>query len=308
MSSFLNQPGWLWVPVVLFAALAQTFRNTAQRSLTTELGIWPATLVRFLYGLPFALIYLAALCLFFPPARVLPQFSWTYVAWIGFGAAFQIGATAALLLAMEERNFAVAVTLAKTEVLQVGLFAAVFLHESPTALGLLAMVLATLGVVVLSLPARGQWLSPSAWLSRPALCGLAAGAGFALATVCFRGGALALDADSPWVSSAWGVLLAQGLQSVAMGAWVSLCTPQGLAPLWRTWRVSLLTGVMGAVASIAWFTGYALQGVGNVRTLGMVEVVFSYVISRRVFSEQIRWREKAGMAMMVTGLVLICLR
>ena len=41
---------WLWVPVVLFAALAQTARNTAQRSLTTELGTLPATLVRFLYG------------------------------------------------------------------------------------------------------------------------------------------------------------------------------------------------------------------------------------------------------------------
>jgi len=307
MSSFLNQPDWLWVPVVLFAALAQTFRNTAQRSLTTELGIWPATLVRFLYGLPFALVYLAALYLFFAPARLLPAFSWAYVAWIGFGAAFQIGATAALLLAMRERNFAVAVTLAKTEVLQVALFALMFLHELPTALGLLAMVLATLGVVVLSLPARGQWLSLSAWLSRPALYGLAAGAGFALATVCFRGGALALNAESPWVSSAWGVLLAQGLQSLAMGAWVSHCTPQGLAPLWRAWRVSLLTGAMGAAASIAWFTGYALQSVGNVRTLGMVEVVFSYLVSRRVLREPLSWPEKIGMLLMLCGLVLVTL-
>ena len=94
MSSLLNPPDWLWVPVVLFAALAQTFRNTAQRSLTTELGVWPATLVRFLYGLPFALVYLAALYLFFAPARVLPAFSWAYLAWIACGAAFQIAATA----------------------------------------------------------------------------------------------------------------------------------------------------------------------------------------------------------------------
>ena len=61
MSLPLNEPGWLWVPVVLFAAAAQTVRNTAQRSLTTELGTLPATLVRFLYGLPFALVYLALL-------------------------------------------------------------------------------------------------------------------------------------------------------------------------------------------------------------------------------------------------------
>ncbi len=308
MSIFLNQADWLWVPVTLFAALAQTFRNVAQRSLTSELGVWPATLVRFLYGVPFAALYLAALYLFYPPARVLPQFSWVYVGWIACGAAFQIGATAALLLAMDARNFAVAVTLVKTEVLQVALFGVVFLHELPTALALFAMLLASLGVIVLSLPARGQWLSLSAWLSRPALYGLAAGAGFALATVCFRGGALALHSESAFVSSAWGVLLAQGLQSIVMGAWVERCTPQGLAPLWRSWRVSLLTGAMGAAASLAWFVGYALQSVGNVRTLGMVEVMFSYVVSRRIFSEQIRWQEKTGMAMMVAGLVLVCLR
>ena len=40
--------------LVLFATLAQTARNTAQRTVTAELGPLPATLVRFLYGLPFA--------------------------------------------------------------------------------------------------------------------------------------------------------------------------------------------------------------------------------------------------------------
>lgn len=309
MSLPLNEPGWLWVPVVLFAAAAQTVRNTAQRSLTTELGTMPATLVRFLYGLPFALVYLALLCLFVPAARVLPDFSLVYVGWIALGALFQIAATAALLVAMQERNFAVAVTLAKTEVLQVALFAALFLHELPTPLALLAMVLATLGVVVLSLPAdRTQWLSASAWLSRPALYGLAGGACFAIATVCFRGGALALGAASPWVSGAWGVLLAQSLQSIGLGAWVARRTPQGLAPLWRAWRVSLLTGAMGAAASLAWFTAYALQSVGPVRTLGMIEVVFSYFVSRRILSENLLWQEKAGMLMVVAGLLLVCLQ
>jgi hypothetical protein len=52
---------YLWVGVVLFAAAAQTVRNTAQRSLTAQVGTLPATLVRFLYGLPFAAIYLLAL-------------------------------------------------------------------------------------------------------------------------------------------------------------------------------------------------------------------------------------------------------
>ena len=45
-----------------------------------------------------------------------------------------------------------------------------------------------------------------------------------------------------------------------------------------------------------------------VRTLGMVEVLFSYIVSRRIFSESFSLAEKLGMGLMVLGLVLICLQ
>ena len=160
---------YLWVFVVLFAAAAQTVRNTAQRSLTAQVGTLPATLVRFLYGLPFAAIYLLALYALGDGRQSLPQFSWAYLGWIALGAFFQVAATAALLVAMKERNFAVAVTLSKTEVLQVALFASIFLHELPTPLALLAMVLATVGVLMLSLPPRGQIFTLSAWASKSSI-------------------------------------------------------------------------------------------------------------------------------------------
>jgi len=299
---------WLWVPITLFAALAQTVRNTAQRSLTQQLGTLPATLVRFLYGLPFAAVFL--LLLYVLPAQppALPHFSAAYLAWITLGAVFQVAATAALLLAMKERNFAVAVTLSKTEILQVALFGAVFLHELPTALALAAMVIATVGVLLLSLPPRGQLLSLQAWFSKSALYGLACGACFAIAVIGFRGGALALQAQTPWLSGAWGVLVAQTLQSIVLGAWVAFKTPQGIRPIFRAWRISLLAGSMGAAASLAWFTAYAMQSAAAVRTLGMVEVVFSYLVSRRMLSENFNRAELLGMALMVLGLVLICLQ
>ena len=298
---------WLWVPITLFAALAQTVRNTAQRSLTQQLGTLPATLVRFLYGLPFAAVFLL---LYVLPAQppALPHFSAAYLGWITLGAVFQVAATAALLLAMKERNFAVAVTLSKTEILQVALFGAVFLHELPTALALAAMVIATVGVLLLSLPPRGQLLSLQAWFSKSALYGLACGACFAIAVIGFRGGALALQAQTPWLSGAWGVLVAQTLQSIVLGAWVAFKTPQGIRPIFRAWRISLLAGSMGAAASLAWFTAYAMQSAAAVRTLGMVEVVFSYLVSRRMLSEQFNRAELLGMALMVLGLVLICLQ
>lgn len=302
---------YLWVFVVLFAAVAQTVRNTAQRSLTAQIGTLPATLVRFLYGLPFAAVYLLALYALGDGSQALPQFSLAYVGWIALGAFFQVAATAALLMAMKERNFAVAVTLSKTEVLQVALFAAMFLHELPTSLALLAMVLATVGVLMLSLPPRCQVFSLSAWTSKSSVYGLICGACFALATIGFRGGAVEiarLGVSSPWLSGAWGVLIAQAMQSVGLGAWIARTHEQGLRPLIQSWRISLLAGSMGAAASLAWFTAYAMQGAAPVRTLGMVEVVFSYIVSRRVFSEKLSLTEKLGMALMMLGLVLICLQ
>lgn len=299
---------WLWVPITIFAAFAQTVRNTAQRSLTKEIGTLSATLVRFLYGLPFAALWLVLLYLLPTQRPAIPSITLSYLSWIALGAFFQLTGTVALLLAMKERNFAVAVTLTKTEVLQLALFASVFLHEIPTPIALVAMIVATIGMLLLSLPPRDQLFSLSAWANRSALYGLACGSCFAVATVGFRGGSLALGAETAWLSGAWGVLIAQTMQTIGMGLWIQLRTDQGLVPIFRAWRISLLAGCMGAAASIAWFTGYAMQGAAPVRTLGMIEVVFSYVVSRRLLSERLSRTERVGMGLMLLGLVVTCLQ
>src|SRR5690606_33958152 len=50
---------WVWIPATLAAAAAQAGRNAVQRSLTASLGTLGATQVRFLFGFPFALLFLA---------------------------------------------------------------------------------------------------------------------------------------------------------------------------------------------------------------------------------------------------------
>lgn len=296
--------GW-WMALVVFAAVAQTARNAAQRSLTRDLGTWPATLVRFLYGLPLAGLVLVLL--YTLPAKVpeIAHWSGAYFGWLALGAFFQIAATGALLLAMQQRNFAVAVTLSKTEVLQVALFGAVFLGELPTHWALAAMAIATVGVALLSLPPR-QLGAKLDWRSKAAMYGLICGACFAIATVGFRGAALALDAPSALLSGAWGVFIAQCMQTLAMGAWFVWCDRGVLVRIAKAWRVSLLAGCMGSAASLAWFSAYALQSAASVRTLGMVEVVFSYLVSRRLLKEQLRRNEKWGIALMLVGIVVIC--
>lgn len=296
--------GW-WMALVVFAAIAQTARNAAQRSLTRDLGTWAATLVRFLYGLPLAGLVLVLLYTLPAQAPEIAQWTGGYFGWLALGAFFQIAATGALLLAMQQRNFAVAVTLSKTEVLQVALFGAVFLGELPTHWALAAMAIATIGVALLSLPPR-QIGAKLDWRSKAAMYGLICGACFAIATVGFRGAALALNAPSALLSGAWGVFIAQCMQTLAMGAWFLWRDRSVLVRIAKAWRVSLIAGCMGSAASLAWFSAYALQSAASVRTLGMVEVVFSYLVSRRLMKEQLRRNEKWGIALMLVGIVVIC--
>ncbi len=296
---------WAWIPIVVAAAFAQTIRNAAQRSLITELGTLAATLVRFLYGLPFALAWLLiARQLSATGSTGWPDFTPGYWLWLVAGALSQLAATALLLLAMKQRNFIVGVTLSKTEVLQVGLFGIVALQELPTFGAAIAMLVATLGVVVLSLPREGgaalaNWRGNAAWF------GLASGACFAMASVGYRGAALQLPGVSAWLIGAWGVLLAQLVQTVLLGSWIRWRQPGTLAAIGRAWRLSTVAGMMGAIASIGWMTATALRPAVDVRTLGLVEVLFSYLVSRRLFREQISRAELAGLLLVGAGVLVM---
>ncbi len=301
---------WIWIPITLWAAFAQTVRNAAQRTLISDLGTLAATLVRFLYGLPLAAAWVLGTCVLGDRPGLVPVFTPTYAAWLAVGAVMQVAATAFVLLAMKERNFILAVAYSKTEVLQVALFSAVLLNELPGPLALAAMAAATCGVVLLSLP-RGGWrlllAGGAPGQGRLVACGLASGACFAIASVGFRGASLALgDGVAPWVAGGWGVLWAQLLQTVLLGGWLLARQPGVARAIGRAWKLSMVAGSMGALASIAWFTAYALQPVADVRTLGLVEVLFSYAVSRRVFRESLSRTETAGLALVLAGLVGIC--
>src|SRR5262249_23259782 len=156
--------------ITVWAAFAQTVRNAAQRSLTKELGTLGATWVRFLYGVPFALVWLFVVQAFV--AEKIPEINSKYLLWVLLGAVSQIVATALLLRTMEERNFALGVAYSKSEVLQVALFAFAFLGDPLTIPLGIAVACGTAGVLLLS--PGGIKLG---WTTRPALLGLASGAG-----------------------------------------------------------------------------------------------------------------------------------
>jgi drug/metabolite transporter (DMT)-like permease len=301
----ITLPAWAWVPIVLWAALAQTARNAAQRSLVAHAGTLGATLSRFLYGIPFAALFVAVLHALPVTGGAVPAFHGSYFAWLLLGAIGQLAATAAMLVAMKQRNFVVGTAFSKTDALQVALFASVFLHELPGWVTVFAIALATAGVILLSLPKKG--VDSGGWISGAAWYGLASGAGFAFSAVGYRGAALELQGSSPWLIGAWGVLWAQIVQTALLGSWLLWKSPESIAAIWREQKVALVAGAAGALASLGWFTAFALTSAANVRALGMVEVVFSYLVSRRLMKERLAKAEQVGLLLVGVGLLVLCL-
>ena len=293
---------WAWVPIVLGAAIAQTARNVAQRSLVAQAGTWGATLSRFLYGIPFAAACVVLLHALPATGPGIPAFHATYFGWLAVGALGQLLATAAMLVAMK-RHFAIGAAYTKTDALQVALFASLFLHELPGWLTMLAIAVATAGVILLSLPRKG--VDASGWTGSAALYGLASGAGFAMSAVGYRGASLELPGTPAWLIGAWGVLFAQLAQTVLLGGWLAWKDRDSLRAIGRERKVALAAGATGALASLGWFTAFALTSAANVRALGMVEVVFSWLVSHRLMKEKLAPAERAGLLLVGAGLVVL---
>src|SRR3954470_22773189 len=145
----MNDSSWLWALFTVIAAASQTVRNATQRELTATLGTVGATHVRFLFGFPFALVFLAGVLLW--TGEALPRPGAVFWAWVLDGALAQIAATALMLAAMSDRSFVVVYAYIKTEPVQVALFGLIFLHDPVTPVMAGAIVIATLGVVIMAL-------------------------------------------------------------------------------------------------------------------------------------------------------------
>lgn len=290
----------LWALAAVIAAAAQTARNAMQRSLTARIGTVGATQVRFLYGFPFALIFLAGVATVFGEAVPTPD-----LRFFGFaltGSVAQILATGLMLLAMKERSFSVTTAYTKTEPVQVALFGAVVLGDTLSGTGLAAIMVATIGVILMAVK-PGERLTAAGL--KPALAGMAAGGLFALAAVAFRGGILELGDRSFVLRASTMLAWSLGLQTLILVVWMGLFDRKALTASLSVWRSSLFAGFMGAFASQFWFIGFSLTAAANVRTLGLVEMIFAQVVTRGLLSETTTKRELIGMALILIGVAAL---
>jgi drug/metabolite transporter (DMT)-like permease len=295
----MSDTGWLWAVFTLVAAAAQTARNAMQRELTASLGTVGATHVRFLFGFPFALVFLATLLLV--TGGTLPHPPLAFWPWVVGGAGAQVAATALMLAAMGERSFVVAIAYIKTEPVQVALFGLIFLGDALNAGMVAAILIATAGVLVMSLKPGDAAVTSS----RSTLLGLSAGAMFALSAIGYRGAILSLDQPDFVMTATFTLVVGLLLQAVVLSLWLLWREPKVMRDILTVWRPSLLAGFLGALASQFWFLAFAIATAASVRTLALVEVLFAQAISRFVFGQGTTGREGIGIVLIVAGVLLL---
>ena len=220
----------LWIILTAAAAPLQVARNALQRGLVGDAGPWGATLVRFLFGLPFSLAIFAVVALMTPGAAAHPSLRFGIA--VTMGALAQMGATAALLVAMRRSGFAVATVMQQSSLPLSALIGWAVLGDRIGAQSWTGIAITTLGLGILSWPRPDQ--IKGATLG--AAMGLTSGLAFAVALNAYRQAGLALEPHHAIYSATASVCVAQALQTLVLGSALAFWRPAALAAVAKSWR------------------------------------------------------------------------
>jgi drug/metabolite transporter (DMT)-like permease len=294
----------IWLPASLFGGLFQAWRTALQQRLRAELSVSGAGLVRYLYGLPFAILF--AVTWLALRGDILPPFSLSYFGLSAIGAVTQMAGTILLILAFGHRGFVVGTAFSKTEAIQAALVTAIFLGERLPLLAWAGILAGVAGVLILAL-AGGGISARQAWqaLRQPAaLCGLGAGSMFACAAIAIKLATAELPELDVVASALVTLVVVMAMQSTLHLGWIAARDRGTLAAVARSWRSSSQVGLLSALGSACWYTGFATAPAALVRIVGQVEVIFTIGFAHFYLREPVRWHEAVGLLLVAIGVVL----
>jgi len=294
-------PTFIWIPATVLASAFQVARNGLQRGLMPSTGPWGATLVRFLFGLPFSILFALTAQALAPAAY--PHLTGAFWRAACSGALAQVLATAALLVAMRRAGFAVGTSLQQSSLPLAALIGLAVYHDRLNPLAWGGVAVTSAGLAVLTWPKGATGEKPVSG----AVFGLLSGICFGFSLNAFRHAALALEPQHPIYGAVACVAVVQAMQAASLTLWLFLRDRKALAAVARSWRQSLGAGLCGACASAGWFIALTLSAAAPVRAVGVIEAPMAAVAGRRFFSERLHPRQILAGAAVLIGVLLTTL-
>ncbi len=290
--------------VVCAASAFQVARNAAQRGLMGQAGPWGATLVRFLFGFPFAVLFALLAWGFTPHGGLnLTNAFWKVAV---TGAVSQVLATAALLSAMKRSGFAIGTAWQQSSMPLTAMLGWLAFGDALSPTAWIGVGVTTLGLAALAIPDAVKADGGNRFSG--AVFGLLSGLFFGYSLNAYRHATLILSPGAPLLGATATVAITQGCQSLVLAAILAWRQPAALRAVIADWRGSLAAGFCGACASACWLLALGLTPAATVRAVGVVEAPMAAIAGRRLFSERLtlsQWiagaATAAGVAMTALG-------
>ena len=297
----------LWIAIVLVAAALQTARNAGQKYLSGHLSALSAAWIRFVFGLPFALMYL-----FFITTNTpfeLDIFNLEFLLPCGLAALCQLSGTAFLMILFRLRNFAIGSTYVRTEVVVAAFIGTIFFDEFVSLMGWVAIFISVSGAIVISVIKLnlGKRNSLKNLFDISAGIGLLSGLGFALGSFFIREASLSFEKDNFVLTAAITLVVVLSFQTIGLGFYIMTTQPKQFYTIIKLWRPSLFVGFTSAVGSIGWFTAMTIQRIAYVKALAQIEFIFALFVSILFFGEKSTRQEFFGMSLVAIGILVLVL-
>lgn len=288
-----------WIFFTVMAAFMQAWRNAFQKQLSLTVDVYGVTLARFIFGLPFAIVYIFILYLQ-QPLSTHVEFTSRYWLYVIIAGMSQIAATALMVRLFKQKNYAIGVGLAKSEAILAAMIAVAVLHEKLTVLGWFGVMLGGIAVFLLSNGKQKEAIS-----LQTLTIGIGSGLCFAITSLLVREASLELT-NLPYLHrAAWVLLSIIGFQCLSMLLFLIVFSRKTLFAMWQKIGLTFKVSVCSFLASLGWFTAMSMQSVAIVKTLGQIEILFSLLISVYFFKEKLAKTEHIGLFLVVIAAILV---
>lgn len=286
----------MWIALALTAAFCQVLRNTVMKRIGHEMDEYMAVWGRFTFLLPFA----AAFVLWHGMPEIKPGF---VLACITF-AICQIISTMALSKALKLSPISMVTALWKVSLLVLVVLGYVTMKETPSALGILGIVISMVGVYLLNVHrAHLAWWAPLAVLftDRGHRFTLLAALFFAPSVITIK---WAMQLSDPYMGTLGGYLAA----SLLVTPIVLVTSRKYFAAVPRHGLAFVSFGLFAALTTITQGKAYLLTLSSYVEAVKQVEILFALAIGALLFKEKQKVREiTPGALVMLAGVVILSL-
>ena len=292
-----------WIVTSVMGAFFQNARSSIQKKLNTEMSLMASTYVRFAFSLP---ILFVVFFIYFGNFNyfIMTVQNSNFITYVILASVLQISFTLLFLYLLKFTNFLVGTALSKTEVIQIAFFEFIILKDYLNFYALLGIMISTIGVIIFSTKDLKNIIN--SFFSKSTIVGLLCGTLLALSVVFYRGSMEFLEFTNKNFDRALLTLFAATIiQTSLITFYLLLFEITEFKKIKSNIKLSSLAGFFGFSATISWFYSFSLVQAALVRAVGQIELLFSYVSSRFMFKEKIRYIEIFGIIIFIFGLILV---